>query len=33
MFTGRIGPLTIAVSIAEKGRQLIKYPEENISVG
>lgn len=33
MFTGRIGPLTIAVTIAEKERQLIKYPEENISVG
>jgi len=33
MFTGRIGPLTIAVSITEKDRQLVKYPEENISVG
>ncbi len=33
MFTGRIGPLTIAISITEKEGQLIKYPEENLSVG
>ncbi len=33
MFIGRVGPLTIAVSIFEKETGDIRYPEENISVG
>lgn len=33
MFVGRIGPLTIAISMVEKEKYLIKYPDEKISVG
>ena len=34
MFIGRLGPLTLAVAVAFKGRSdRIVYPEENIMVG
>lgn len=33
MFTGRVGPLTLAVSIMKKENLSINYPEENIGVG
>jgi len=33
MLIGRVGPLTLAVSILEKGGNDIRYPEESLSVG
>ncbi len=33
MLIGRVGPLTLAISILEKESSDIKYPEENLSVG
>lgn len=33
MFAGRVGPLTLAYVLGEKGSDLIKYPEGNILIG
>ncbi len=33
MFLGRIGPLTLAISLIKKETGIINYPEENVSVG
>jgi trk system potassium uptake protein len=34
MFTGRVGPLTLAVAIARRGeRARLRYPEGKILVG